>query len=152
MPESATAFYLSLNNAYDATDQLLGSRIVGRWGPRASSGASTEFALPPGTAAGSYYVIAVADASGAVAESLENNNTRASAIVRIGPDFTVTAADRAVVGGRRHQHQRQRHHEESGRRHGAAVGHAVTTCRPTRRSTRPTCRLVRAPCCPWDLD
>ncbi len=101
VPESATAFYLSLNNAYDATDQLLGSRIVGALGPSSSSGASTAFGLPAATAAGSYYVIAVADAGGAVAESLENNNTRASAIVRIGPDFTVTAvaAPSSAVAG-----------------------------------------------------
>ena len=36
-------------------------------------------------------MIAVADAAGVVAESLENNNTRASSTVRIGPDLTVTA-------------------------------------------------------------
>ena len=61
-------------------------------------------------------MIAVADADDAVAESLENNNTRTSAAVQIGPDFMVTALTGAVVCRRRHQHQRQRHDEESGRR------------------------------------
>ena len=114
--------------------ELLGNRIVGALGALGQrDGASTAFALPPGTAAGSYYVIAVADAGGAVAESLENNNTRTSAVVRVGPDFTVTAAHRTVVCRRRNQHQRQRHHEESGSRSGAGVGDAASICRPTRR-------------------
>jgi subtilisin family serine protease/subtilase family serine protease len=89
--DSATAFYLSANSSYDAADQLLGSRSVGPLDPSATSTAGTSFTLPPGTAAGSYYVIAVADAGGGVAESLENNNTRASGVVRIGPDLAVTA-------------------------------------------------------------
>jgi len=38
-----------------------------------------------------YYIIAVADATGAIAESLENNNTRNSGTVQIGPDLIVSA-------------------------------------------------------------
>jgi trimeric autotransporter adhesin len=46
-------------------------------------------------------VFAVADVSNAVAESLESNNTRASLLVRIGPDLTVTAltAPSSAVAG-----------------------------------------------------
>ena len=46
-------------------------------------------------------MIAVADVSNAVAESLENNNTRAGVIVRVGPDLTVTAltAPSSAVAG-----------------------------------------------------
>ena len=46
-------------------------------------------------------MIAVADVSNAVAESLESNNTRASGFVRIGPDLTVTAltAPSSAVAG-----------------------------------------------------
>jgi subtilase family serine protease len=101
VPESVTAFYLSLNGTYDATDQLLGTRIVGALGGLATNTATTNFAVPAGIGAGSYYVIAVADANGAVAESLENNNTRLTSAVKIGPDFTVTAltgAASAVAG------------------------------------------------------
>jgi subtilase family serine protease len=89
--ETATAFYLSANSLFDAADQRLGQRTVGELAPSASLSASTVLTPPPGTAAGSYYVIAVADAGGTVAESLENNNTRTSAAVRIGPDLTVTS-------------------------------------------------------------
>jgi len=89
--ESATGFYLSSNGVLDASDQFLGSRVVGSLAPSGSHTASTEFIVPPGTVSGSYQLIAVADVNNAVAESLENNNTRASLFVRIGPDLTVTA-------------------------------------------------------------
>ena len=98
---SVTGFYLSSNGALDSTDQFLGSRVVGSLAPSGSDIASTEFLIPPGTASGSYQVIAVADLSNAVAETLENNNTRASSTVRIGPDLTVTAltAPSSAVAG-----------------------------------------------------
>jgi subtilisin family serine protease/subtilase family serine protease len=101
VPESRTAFYLSANNTYDATDTLLGDRLVGALGPSGSHSASTVLSLPPGTGAGSYFVIAVADANGAVIESLENNNTRATGVIRVGPDFIVTAltAPSSAVAG-----------------------------------------------------
>jgi subtilase family serine protease len=89
--ESTTAFYLSLNTVYDATDQLLGNRAIGALGASATSTLASTFALPSGFEAGSYYVIAVSDVNGVVAESLENNNTRTSSIIRIGPDFIVSA-------------------------------------------------------------
>ena len=38
-----------------------------------------------------YYIIGVADANGAIFESLENNNTRYSGGVHVGPDLTVSA-------------------------------------------------------------
>ena len=38
-----------------------------------------------------YYIIGVADANGAIFESLENNNTRYSGSVYVGPDLTVSA-------------------------------------------------------------
>lgn len=101
VPQSTTAFYLSLNTAHDGNDRLLGSRAVSALGPSQTESLSTSLAIPAGTSAGSYYVIAVADAGGAVAESLENNNTRASAVVRIGPDLTVTsltAPSSAIAG------------------------------------------------------
>jgi subtilase family serine protease len=101
VPASSTAFYLSSNANYDANDAFLGSRPVGPLEPSATSSASNEFIVPSGTAAGNYYVFAVADFSGAVAESQETNNTRNSLIVRIGPDLTVpalTAPSSAVAG------------------------------------------------------
>jgi trimeric autotransporter adhesin len=98
---SVTGFYLSANYTIDATDQFLGSRVVGSLVPSGTDTASTAFIIPPGTAPGNYQVIAVADMSNAVAESLENNNTRVSSLVRIGPDLTVTAltAPSSAVAG-----------------------------------------------------
>jgi subtilase family serine protease len=98
---SATGFYLSSNYTIDATDQFLGSRVVGSLVPSGTDTASIAFIIPPGTAPGNYQVIAVADMSNAVTESLENNNTRVSSLVRIGPDLTVTAltAPSSAVAG-----------------------------------------------------
>jgi thermitase len=83
VPESATAFYLSADFGFSPTgDLLLGSRPAGALQPSGASSATTALVIPPGTAAGVYYVIAVADWGGAVAESVENNNTRTSGSVR----------------------------------------------------------------------
>jgi subtilase family serine protease len=55
----------------------------------------TPCAIPAGTAAGSYYVLAVVDEAGAVLETVETNNTRATTTkLAIGPDLipvTLTA-------------------------------------------------------------
>jgi subtilase family serine protease len=98
---SATGFYLSSNTTYSPTDVFLGNRAVGSLGPSATDAGSTQFIIPPGTAPGSYYVVAVADVNGSVTESLENNNTRASGVMRIGPDLIVTAvtAPASAVAG-----------------------------------------------------
>jgi trimeric autotransporter adhesin len=99
--ESTTAFYLSLNGAYEPADQFLGNRLVGALAPSGTNTLSMELILPSGTAPGIYYVIAVADSTNAVSESLENNNIRASAGVRVGPDLSVTslsAPSTAVAG------------------------------------------------------
>ena len=77
---STTRFYLSLNAALDATDILLdASRPVGSLPPNGSSAGTTSVTLPPGIV-GAYYIIAVADAAGAVAEAVETNNTSARPI------------------------------------------------------------------------
>ena len=99
--ESTTAFYLSINTVYDATDEFLGNRTVGALTASQSSTAQIQLVVPPGTAAGTYYVIGVADANGAIFESLENNNTRSGAAVHVGPDLTVSTlmAPSSVVAG-----------------------------------------------------
>jgi subtilase family serine protease len=101
VPESVTAYYLSSNSTYSAGDQLIGSRTVGALGPSTTSTASPQLIIPAGTAPGMYYVIAIADANGVVAESLENNNVKSSAVMRVGPDLIVlplTAPSSAVAG------------------------------------------------------
>jgi subtilisin family serine protease/subtilase family serine protease len=100
VPQSATGFYLSPDSGFDTTDVFLGSRVVAALAPAATDTASTALVIPQGTVPGSYYVIGVADFNGAIAEITESNNTR-SALVRIGPDLTVTAltAPASAVAG-----------------------------------------------------
>jgi subtilisin family serine protease/subtilase family serine protease len=89
-PASSTAFYLSANGGLDAADILLGSRPVSPLNPAATEMASTTVRIPASTVAGSYYVLAKADWENVVLENLETNNTRATAVVRIGPDLIVS--------------------------------------------------------------
>jgi subtilase family serine protease len=79
---STMKFYLSTNLDLDAGDVLLaGSHAVPALAAGASSSGSTAITIPAGTVPGRYYyVIAVADADGAVAEGQENNNTLLRAI------------------------------------------------------------------------
>jgi subtilase family serine protease len=89
-PASTTSFYLSANTSVDASDVVLGSRSVPELVQNATHVVTTAFAIPVGTATGSYYVIARADAGSLVPETNENNNTR-SVVVAVGPDLTVSA-------------------------------------------------------------
>jgi subtilase family serine protease len=101
VPETATGFYLSTNNTFDAADIFLGSRAVSALAAGAMQSGSAALAMPAGTVPGNYYIIGVADWNNTVAESLENNNTRNSNLVRIGPDLIVTwmtAPTSAVAG------------------------------------------------------
>jgi subtilisin family serine protease/subtilase family serine protease len=90
-PETATGFYLSANSTFEAADVFLGSRVVSALVAGATQSGSTPVTIPAGTAPGNYYVIGVADWNNTVVESLENNNTRNSSLVRIGPDLMITA-------------------------------------------------------------
>jgi len=72
---SATELYLSANTTLDASDILLGSRIVPALAAGAGSTGSTSVTIPGGTAAGTWYIIAKADAGGVVIEISESNNT-----------------------------------------------------------------------------
>ena len=81
-PPSKTGFYLSTNSGLDAADIWLGSRPVPSLGAGATSAASTTLHIPPSTATGSYRVLAKADWDGAVNESIETNNVRASGAIK----------------------------------------------------------------------
>jgi subtilase family serine protease len=96
---SVTNFYLSPNVSYEATDTFLGQRIVPNLGPGVADSGSVSLTIPPSTVAGLYFVVGRADADDNVAETSEINNTRASAVVRVGPDLTVTTVTAPVVGG-----------------------------------------------------
>jgi subtilase family serine protease len=96
---STTSFYLSANATLDASDIVLGSRTVPALAPGTTDSASTPLTVPPGTAAGLWYVIAKADASSVVAETQELNNVKFSAAVKIGPDLIVSAVSVPPIAG-----------------------------------------------------
>jgi subtilase family serine protease len=71
---SVTRYYLSVDFSFDASDILIGSRALPALADSVTNTGSATLALP-GTASGSYYLIAVADGTGIVAESSETNNS-----------------------------------------------------------------------------
>jgi subtilisin family serine protease/subtilase family serine protease len=100
--ESSTGFYLSLNTTWDAADVFLGSRPVGTLAPDATAAASTFLQIPDTTEPGSYYIIAAADWTTVVGETVESNNTKYSGAMTMGGDLTVSALSApgtAVPGG-----------------------------------------------------
>jgi len=87
---SATHFYLSTDGTVDSSDVLLGTREVAALAAGTSSSGSTTVTIAQGTAAGTWYIIAKADATEVVVESSEANN-KSSRTIKIGPDLDVTA-------------------------------------------------------------
>jgi subtilisin family serine protease len=86
---TATAFYLSLNASLSADDVWLGNRAVQAVAAGATDTATTTLTIPATTASGTYYIVATADASHAVAETIETNNTYYRQIL-IGGDAIVS--------------------------------------------------------------
>ena len=87
---STTAYYLSTNSVLDAGDVALGSRSVAALAPGPTDTGSVTVTIPAGTATGTYYVFAMADAAGVVGEVSEVNNTSARTLV-VGPDLYISA-------------------------------------------------------------
>lgn len=81
---STTRFYLSTNLAFDPSDVLLGSRAVPALAGGATSAGSTVLTVPAGTAAGNYYLLAVADGTAVVVETSETNNTLLAVLRIVG--------------------------------------------------------------------
>jgi len=79
---STARFYLSASSAVHATDPVVGTRTVAALPAGQSDTAAVAILIPSGTAAGSYWLIAVADDGNVVPETNETNNTRAL-IVRV---------------------------------------------------------------------
>ena len=73
---STAGFYLSTNTIFDAADVLLSTSTGGPLAANASSYRSAYPVVPVGTAAGSYYVLYVADPANVVSETNETNNVR----------------------------------------------------------------------------
>lgn len=95
---SVTRFYLSANSTWDSADVQIGSRVVPALAAGAASTATTVATIPAGTAFGTWYVIAKADAEGVLPETSETNNTRSRSI-RIGADLSITSILGPINGG-----------------------------------------------------
>ena len=94
---SRTGFYLSTNTTFDAADVFIGEREVPALGPGSVDTRSTTVTLPPHLT-GIQYVIAKADWDDRLVEARENNNTRNSSAVRIGPDLTIVSVTAPAYG------------------------------------------------------
>src|SRR5262249_48591446 len=84
---STTGFYLSVNGIIDSTDPLIGTRDVPALGAGTPSSGSAMLTIPANTSVGSYVIIAKADVNNMIVETREDNNTRISGTIRIGPDL-----------------------------------------------------------------
>ncbi|WP_375415731.1 CARDB domain-containing protein [uncultured Hymenobacter sp.] len=86
---SPVGYYLSANQALDASDVLLSTTSGFALGAEQSSTRYASLVIPAGTAAGSYYVLFVADHLSQVGETNENNNV-ASVNLNVTEPFSGT--------------------------------------------------------------
>lgn len=87
-------YYLSTDATITTSDTFLGFRTVQGLAPGSASTADTSVTVPADLAPGTYYVGAIADYQGGIAEASEANNARAgNAVVIAGPDLTVSAVE-----------------------------------------------------------
>ncbi len=75
---SLTGFILSADDTVDENDLRLGLRRVPALRPQQSSSRQTPVPLPKDVEPGAYYLIVVADATGALEERTKDNNVRAT--------------------------------------------------------------------------
>ncbi len=95
---TTTRFYLSSDTILDGADALVGSRPVPALGPGASSSGATGVTIPA-TAGGQFFVIAKANADGAVAETDTSNNTASSGLVKVGADLVISIGSAPATAG-----------------------------------------------------
>lgn len=100
-PGFVVAFHLSSDSSYGGSDDIVlgGTRSVSSLGASASSGGTTSVTVPKTTPSGVYFVCALADSGGAVAESSETNNSTCSGttVVVTGPDLVMTQVQPGVA-------------------------------------------------------
>src|SRR5437667_412410 len=71
---SITKFYLSSNSSLDTEDAFVGRLSVPVRPSTSTSSGSTSVTIPAGTAPGTWYLIAKADANSSIPETSESNN------------------------------------------------------------------------------
>jgi subtilisin family serine protease/subtilase family serine protease len=86
---SVLEFYWSANSSLDASDTVLGRTDVGTLAPNGTRSGQMPLVIPADTTLGTYYILAKADSTNAIAESSESNNTK-SDTVHVGGDLTVS--------------------------------------------------------------
>ena len=79
-PTSTTDLYLSIDSQLGGGDTLLGSISVPALAAGADSTDTIDVTIPESAASGDYYLIAKADAPGAITETKETNNIRSRRI------------------------------------------------------------------------
>ena len=82
---STVGYYLSTNTVLDASDVLLNTVTGFALAGGQSAQRFANLTVPLGTAAGSYFVLFVADPQGQVSETNENNNVTASPLQVVAP-------------------------------------------------------------------
>ena len=90
---STTRYYLSTTGSKGGARLLTGSRAVPSLAPNASSTGTVTVTVSAGTAAGTYFLLACADDTVLVPESIESNNCKASTnkVSVSAPDLTETS-------------------------------------------------------------
>ena len=78
-------YYLSTDSVYSVGDTYLTSSYISSLDPGSSTTLVPSIYIPTGTAYGQYYIIALADYSGAISETNETNNGRALRISVVAP-------------------------------------------------------------------
>jgi hypothetical protein len=78
-PRSTVAFFLSKDRGFSSDDRAVGSTPVGKIKPKRFKTTTGVFNLPSGLTAGTYFVVACADAGHAVKERKEDNNCKGAA-------------------------------------------------------------------------
>jgi subtilase family serine protease len=84
-PSSNVGYYLSTDATFSSNDVLLGTSTGGALVASNSATRYPTLTIPTGTAAGSYYVLFVADYQNAVAETNENNNVSSTTLTIVTP-------------------------------------------------------------------
>lgn len=92
-PSSNVGYYLSANNAFDASDVYLAYTSGTSLNASSSSYRSGTVTVPVGTTPGTYYILFYADYSGNVSEVLETNNISSVQVTVQNPsvDLTITS-------------------------------------------------------------
>ena len=135
---TVTRFYLSTDTTLGAGDVSLGFRNVPALQPGGSSSGSTSMLVPPGTAPGTYYVIAKANADNSDSRDQRTNNTRSIKIV-IGPGSDPSPSLSAPATGGAGLPIDVTDTTKNLGTGSAAASTTASICRPTRRSARATC-------------